>query len=377
LVIDISEAVLGKDIPSQVAGAGGISAVKTATYGTDAAAIARIIITFKDEYETDIAVVDDTRLTVKIFGGPVRPESPKPAPPPEVAEVAPAPTPAPTPAPETKAAPAPTAKAPPVEEEAESFSEDEGQDAEGFEEEEAAPAPKAPPADEPQRAEEALAEKKRMEEEQLAEKMRLAEEESQRKAQEAQTAREAKEAQRSDAEAAREAEKASKEEARAEKERLKDEARERKRQEAEEKARLAAEEKQRRKEALLTEQELRRATAPLSTGVENEKTRILEFVGFKVEGGISRLFVRTNEPVRFSFREQGDKVMVLELENTRMGNSRLKLPLDTSFFDSPVLRIAPQQAKGPTLIAEIQLREAARFRTQQDGNEVYVEFERR
>ena len=42
----------------------------------------------------------------------------------------------------------------------------------------------------------------------------------------------------------------------------------------------------------------------------------MTFVGFKQDSGGQRVYVRTNEPVRYSVQRGGDKQVVLELENT-------------------------------------------------------------
>ncbi|MEW6435523.1 MAG: AMIN domain-containing protein, partial [Myxococcota bacterium] len=65
LVIDVSEAVF-VDVPKeQKIGAAGITGIKTATFGSESAAIARILIGFEQEVETDIAT-SGTTLLVKL-----------------------------------------------------------------------------------------------------------------------------------------------------------------------------------------------------------------------------------------------------------------------------------------------------------------------
>src|SRR5262245_63224395 len=79
LVIDISEAVFSGVADEQQVGNGVVTAIKTASYGSDASAIARVLIGFEKEYETDIQT-SDTRLVVKVLGAGAAP-----APAPEVA----------------------------------------------------------------------------------------------------------------------------------------------------------------------------------------------------------------------------------------------------------------------------------------------------
>ncbi|HYV47995.1 MAG TPA: AMIN domain-containing protein [Myxococcaceae bacterium] len=67
LVIDISEAVFSGVADEQQVGNGVVTAIKTASYGSDASAIARVLIGFEKEYETDIQT-SDTKLVVKVLG---------------------------------------------------------------------------------------------------------------------------------------------------------------------------------------------------------------------------------------------------------------------------------------------------------------------
>src|SRR3954468_18262363 len=67
LVIDISEAVFSGVQDEQQVGNGVVTAIKTASYGSDASAIARVLIGFEKEFETDIQTAD-TKLVVKVLG---------------------------------------------------------------------------------------------------------------------------------------------------------------------------------------------------------------------------------------------------------------------------------------------------------------------
>ncbi len=62
LVIDISEAVFQAVPPETKVGQKGITAIKTASYGSESAAIARVIVGFEKELETDIAVQGTTLI---------------------------------------------------------------------------------------------------------------------------------------------------------------------------------------------------------------------------------------------------------------------------------------------------------------------------
>src|SRR5512140_2678057 len=67
LVIDISEAVFS-GVPEEIPINNGVVAgIKTASYGSDASAIARALVGFEKKYETDIQS-SDTTLIVKVLG---------------------------------------------------------------------------------------------------------------------------------------------------------------------------------------------------------------------------------------------------------------------------------------------------------------------
>ena len=67
LVIDISEAVFS-GVPEQIPGGGTVSWIKTASYGSDASAIARVLIGFSKEVETDLTS-GGNKLVIKILDG--------------------------------------------------------------------------------------------------------------------------------------------------------------------------------------------------------------------------------------------------------------------------------------------------------------------
>ncbi|MBM4379638.1 MAG: AMIN domain-containing protein, partial [Deltaproteobacteria bacterium] len=65
LVVDISEALF-KGVPAQQKGSGEITGVRTAAYGSEASAIARVLIGFQREVETDIHVDEGNALVVRV-----------------------------------------------------------------------------------------------------------------------------------------------------------------------------------------------------------------------------------------------------------------------------------------------------------------------
>ncbi len=104
----------------------------------------------------------------------------------------------------------------------------------------------------------------------------------------------------------------------------------------------------------------------------------MTWVGFQQTLESSRVFIKTTEPVRFHVTEEGDNLVVLELENTRIplrNNTRF---LDTHFFDSAVTMITPREIEGVSrnVRIEIQLRNKVPFSSGQDENMVFLDFSR-
>jgi hypothetical protein len=104
----------------------------------------------------------------------------------------------------------------------------------------------------------------------------------------------------------------------------------------------------------------------------------MSWVGFQQTQDTSRVFIQTNEPVRYRVLEESDKLVVLELENTTIPLANNRRFLDTHFFQSAVTMITPQEIEGVTrsVRIEIQLRNRVPYRTVQEENMVYVNFER-
>src|SRR5919106_1562008 len=67
LVIDVAEAVFA-GVPGTISGAGPISGIKTVSYGSGSAAIARLVIGLERELETDIESKGNV-LVVRVLGG--------------------------------------------------------------------------------------------------------------------------------------------------------------------------------------------------------------------------------------------------------------------------------------------------------------------
>ncbi|HEX9507519.1 MAG TPA: AMIN domain-containing protein, partial [Myxococcales bacterium] len=68
LVVDFSEAIF-VGVSEELRGNGGLVAgIKTASYGSDASAIARVVIGFNRNVDTDIAIASGTKLVIKALG---------------------------------------------------------------------------------------------------------------------------------------------------------------------------------------------------------------------------------------------------------------------------------------------------------------------
>jgi colicin import membrane protein len=106
----------------------------------------------------------------------------------------------------------------------------------------------------------------------------------------------------------------------------------------------------------------------------SSRRKTMTLVGFQQQSGASRVFIRTNEPVRYTASEDGRSVVV-ELENTRIDLSNNTRPLDTSFFSSPVTRVEADSS-GRAVRVTINLREQVPFQARQEGNVISLDFQR-
>ncbi|WP_304504057.1 AMIN domain-containing protein [Corallococcus sp. EGB] len=445
LVIDVSGAVFQGVAEEQPVGNGTITGIRTATYGTESASIARILIGYEREVETDIQA-SGTKLVVKVLGGGGAPV---------VAQVTPSAgqgtaqqgTAAANTQPGSNAQDA--ARAAASDRESQEKAAKAAADAARAEREaqekaaaEAAARAKADVDAEKKRQEEAQAAAKRQDEERRASEQAAAEE---RKRQEAEAQAAAKRQREQDAKAAADQKRQREEEARAaaqaaaeekraqakaaaeerraqaqaaadarmaaaktaeEKKRAAaDAAAERKRQQeedrraaaqarreeqqsareaaAEEKRERAAEARERRQQAVAARESRTSASQGSAAaeprehggGAVSSRRKTMTQIGFQQRPDSSRVFVRTNDPVRYTVSGSGNQV-VLELENTRVVESNNTLPLDTHFFPSAVSRVEAFAGAGQTVRVVIQLKQGVRYETRQDGGLITLDFPR-
>jgi hypothetical protein len=104
----------------------------------------------------------------------------------------------------------------------------------------------------------------------------------------------------------------------------------------------------------------------------------MTWVGFQQTKQSSRVFVKTNVPVEYRVSEEGQNIIVLELENTSIPKRNNRRFLDTRFFDSAVSMIVPREVGGVSrsVRIEIQLKNRVPYRAGREDNMVFVSFER-
>ncbi|SEL99987.1 AMIN domain-containing protein [Stigmatella aurantiaca] len=388
LVIDISGAVLS-GVPEEIPARGfGVTGLRTANYGSEATSVARVLIGYERDVETDIQVSGNV-LSVKVLeeGGQA------------VAQARPferEPAPAAGTAPETQAEATPP-------DTAQAQREAQAQEAQRQAQETAAAAEKQ----RQQEAERLQAEAKRQAETEAKQREETARaqadarkaaeaEEKRRQAEEAQAKRqaeaEAKQRAQEDARAQADARKA----AQAEEKRRQAEEAQAKRQDEEEARRRAQEDARAQADARKTAQaeERRRqeearaarvaSAEPPARPVEREpaatpgisaRRKTLEIVGFQQRASSSRVYIRTNERVQYKV-SQSDREIILELENTQIGKGNNTRALDTSFFDTAVARVDPVAGPDRSVRVSIRLKEPVSVQTRQEGNTISLEFPR-
>ena len=379
LVIDISEAVFSGVPEEMQVGNGTVTGVRTASYGSDESAIARVLIGFEREVETDIQA-NDSQLVVRVAGSSgaaVAQAQPEPAAAQPTTDGSPAQASAAAEQErqaQAKAA-ADAAAAAQAERQAQEKAAADAAAAARAENEERerqtreAEARAAAQREEEKRAAEAAAEERKRQEADARAAAQAAADEKRAAAEEAAAER------KRQAEEARAAARTAAEEKRAAAEAAAEEAAEARRQ-REEEARAERERRQQERLAMASQSRERRevaSKADASVSISSRR-KTMTLVGFQQQAGTSRVFVRTNEPARYSVSEQGNAV-VLEVENSRIDLSNNTRPLDTSYFNSPVTRVEAD-ADGGNVRVTIQLRQQAPVQAHQDGNVISLDFQR-
>lgn len=335
-VIDVSEAGLD-GARRKVPGAGQVKEVNAISFGEGTHATARITVTFVGVVEPPDVVVSGNRIVLRVLPSAGTMVAAALAPPP--------PPPPPAPAPAVAAAPPPAAAAPPPA---------------------AAAAPAAAPAAVAATA--AASEAKAAAEARAAAEAKAAAEA--REAREAQAAAEARAA--ADARAAAEARAVADAKAAAEV-----------RAAAEARAAADAKEAAARAAAVASVPKPAPAQAPAATKptpvakpapVAAERNEV-EFLGFKQTATGSRVFIRLRSAPKFSVSEPQEKLVRVELPNTRVPLRNDLKTLDTSFFPTAVAKVTPVR-QGKSYVLEIRLRERVAWQQRIEGTTLSLDFDR-
>jgi colicin import membrane protein len=387
LVIDVSEAIL-KGVPEETRVNNGlITGLRSANYGSETSSIARVLIGYDRDVETDIQVTGNTLVVMVLDGaGPLvaratpPPEQPTQAPSQGtlVAEAGPGTQQTTQQANPTtqQANPAQQDKAALEKAQAEAAAAKKAEE-DRRKQEEAARAEVAKKAEEDRRKQEEVARAeaaKKAEEDRRAQELAAAEEKK-RKIEEARAEAEARKQE--------EAEEKKRKAEEAEQKRLAAAEDKKRRAEEAEQKRLAALEEKKRKEEAARAVRVASAEPPRarpepeipSAATVSGKHKILEIVGFQQQEEASRVYVRTSEPVSYKVSE-GRNEIVLMLENTQIGKGNNTRALDTSFFDTAVARVDPTVGPDRTVRVSIKLKEQVSVQTRQEGNTISLEFPR-
>ncbi|NRD58122.1 AMIN domain-containing protein [Corallococcus exiguus] len=433
LVIDVSGAVF-KDVPEELpVGNGTVTGIRTQAYGTESSSIARILIGYEREVETDIQT-SGNKLVVKVLGSgggavvaQVTPSEGQGTPAQgataantqagsnaqdaaraaasdreaqekavkAAADAARAEREA-----QEKAAAEATARAK-ADADAEKKRQEEAQAAAKRQDEERRASEQAAAAEKKRQEEEAQAAAKRAEDERRATAQAAVDQKRQQEADAKTAAEEKRAAAQAAAEERQAAAKTAAEQKRAaaqtasEAKRLKDEERQaaaqarREEQQsareaaADQKRQRAAEARERREQAVAARESRARPSQGSAAaesresggGAVSSRRKTMTQIGFQQQSDSSRVFVRTNEPVRYTVGTSGNQV-VLELENTRVVESNNTLPLDTHFFPSAVSRVEAFSGAGQTVRVVIQLKQGVRYETRQEGGLITLDFPR-
>ena len=101
----------------------------------------------------------------------------------------------------------------------------------------------------------------------------------------------------------------------------------------------------------------------------------MTYIGFQQMAGTSRVFVRLDGNAAYRQQMAGGSKFVVELLNTRIKYKINKLPLPTTYFDSPVSRIQARNSGRRTRI-EVELRESVAWRIKRIGSTIAIDFTR-
>jgi len=109
----------------------------------------------------------------------------------------------------------------------------------------------------------------------------------------------------------------------------------------------------------------------------DNRPKVMSYVGFQQRPDVSRVYVRTNEPARYTVTQHGGEVW-LEIENTRASSLNDLNHLDTRFFDSAVAMIDPEEIEGAGTHIRIRIRmkQNVPYEATRTDNEIRIDFRR-
>jgi len=112
-------------------------------------------------------------------------------------------------------------------------------------------------------------------------------------------------------------------------------------------------------------------------GLEQE-LKEMTWIGFQQFKEVSRVFVKTTEPVKYKVDSSRPDMIVLTLENTTIGLKNNTRQLDTHYFESPVTYVQAKIIEGPSASVriEIRVRRKVPFKEVQNDNILALDFQR-
>lgn len=120
------------------------------------------------------------------------------------------------------------------------------------------------------------------------------------------------------------------------------------------------------------------AVATFAGAARAGEMRELVWLGFQNTETVSRVFVKTNEQVSYKVDDKRDDALVLDLFDTRVSHRNYRRPMDTSQFESPVLRVSAEELEGAgrQVRIEIKLRNKVPYEVKQEGEVLSIDFKR-
>ncbi|MEM1022691.1 MAG: hypothetical protein AAGJ19_03370 [Myxococcota bacterium] len=100
----------------------------------------------------------------------------------------------------------------------------------------------------------------------------------------------------------------------------------------------------------------------------------MSYIGFRMRGRISRVFVRLDRDVGFETEQQPGKLLLI-LPGTRVDVPNNERPLDTSYFESPVTWVKASSEPERTVV-EIRLRSSVPWMSKKIGTTLAIDFVR-